>query len=186
MKKLIYLIMSTSLLLSCAKNDLKKEFNCKGKIEMSDVKQYRDILKKFKIDLPKNWKTNLYYDEFSSELFAADTTRGLTNSYILDISWRQGELNIDKAFEKALNDSLQLKENLKTARSGNITFKKFPAFWNLSSGEKSGYPYNFLQVFVKTEIDEYIVMTSKVYGNENVNERLCESVDIFENLNILN
>lgn len=168
--------------ISCEKNNLSKEFNCRNNTEYSDLKQYRDVLKKFKIDLPTDWKTNLYYDDFSSEIFSADTTKSLTNSFIVEISWRQGELVLDDNFSKSLSDSLQLKENLKTVKSGSIEFKENPGYWNLSKGRQSGYTYNFLQLYVKTELDEYVMLTTKIYGDQYIDNRLCESITLLDEI----
>ncbi|MCB0486621.1 MAG: hypothetical protein R2821_06265 [Flavobacteriaceae bacterium] len=184
MKKLLFPLIIAFLAVSCSNNNLKKQFDCNKKHEFTELKEYNDFLKHFKVELPNHWKTNLYYDDYSSEIFSADTTKGLSNSYILDIAWRQGELTIDDSFSDSLKDSLQLKEQLQTVKSGQTVFKKLPGFWNLSKGEKSGYTYNYLQVFVKTKPDEYITLTTKVYGDENVDERLCESISLFENLEI--
>lgn len=185
MKQTIAILLLLILLVSCGNNDLKKQFNCTQKHDFSELKEYNDFLKHFKMELPTNWKTNLYYDEYSSEIFSADTTKGLTSSYIIDVAWRQGELTIDDAFSKSLTDSLQQREQLQTSKSGIIKFLKYPSFYNVSQGEKSGYTYNYLQVFVKTKPDEYLTLTAKVYGDEAIDERLCESIELFEEIEVL-
>lgn len=182
--KQIVLLLITLMLFSCSSNSLKKEFNCKGNFELT-TKEYHDVLKKFTIELPETWKTQMYYDEYSSEIFSADTTKALSESYIFDASWKQGELNINDSFTKSLKDSLKLKEELTTVRSGILEFNGKPGFWNLSKGTKMGHTYHYLQIFVKTGVDDYITSTTKVFGNENVDERLCESVTLFDNLNLI-
>jgi len=181
MKKIIVLALIISFI-SCQKNDLKKEFNCKSTTAFSDTKEIRDILKKFKIKFPRSWKTQLYYDEFQSEIYSADTTKSLTEAYILDISWHQGELNLNDTFDQSVKDTLAIKENLSPVRSDFIKFKERPSYWNLSKGKNGNHTYHFLQVYVKTEVDEYFTFTTKVYGDENVDSRLCEAIQLSDGI----
>ncbi len=184
MKKLIILVL-VIVFASCQSNSLKKEFECETNAEFSELKEYRDFLKNFRIKVPKNWKTSLYYDEYSSDIYSADTSKQFTDSYVLEISWKQGELNLDEKFAKQINDTLQLKEQLKMAKSGFGKFKKKPMYFNLSEGVRSGINYKYLQVYLKTNIDEYITLTTKIFGDKLVEERLCESVELFNSLQLI-
>ncbi len=181
MKKIIVLLLTISFI-SCQKNDLKTAFNCKSTSTFSDTKEIRDVLKKFKLTLPNSWKTQLYYDEFQSEIYSADTTKSLTETYILDISWHQGELNLDKSFDQSVKDTLAIKEKLSPVKSDFIKFKDRPSYWNLAKGKNGKHTYHFLQVYVKTEVDEYFTFTTKVYGDENVDERLCEAIQLSDEI----
>ena len=96
MKKLIVLIVLSTWIISCGKSTLKQEFNCESSTIPYETKELRDVLKKFRATVPKNWKTQLYYDEYQSQLYSADTTRGLTEAYIIDVSWHQGDLILDE------------------------------------------------------------------------------------------
>lgn len=184
MKKLTILILAISFI-SCQSNSLKEQFNCETNSGFSELKEYRDFLKNFRVKVPMKWKTTLYYDEYSSEIFSADTTKQLTDSYLLEMSWHQGELTLDDSFAKKINDTLQLKEQLKMTKSGFGKFKKKPMYFNLSEGIRSGINYKYLQVYLKTNIDEYITLTSKVFGDKLVEERLCQSVELFESLQLI-
>jgi hypothetical protein len=183
-KKIIVLFVAISIV-SCKKSLLESEFNCKNSKNFSELKEYKDILKNFTIKVPKNWKTSLYFDEYSSEVHTADTTKQLTETYLLDISWKQGELKLDDAFANSLTDSLRIKERLITAKSGFGEFKNKPSYFNLSAGKYSGHQYQYLQVFIKTNVDEYITLTTKVFGDTNVDERLCESIELFEGIQLI-
>ena len=176
--KNILLLVVVFCFFSCQKNDILKEFDCGSAGYSGKTKEMRDILKKFKIDLPLLWKKQLYYDEYKSQIYAADTTKQLTETYIVDVAWHQGELYFDQAFEQKINDTLRIKEKLLTVESGFGKFHKKEAYWNLSRGLYNNYTYNYLQVYIKSEIDEYFLLTTKVYGDQNVEERLCESLKI--------
>lgn len=183
MKKFIVIIIVSSSLLSCQPNDLITEFDCTSSINMSDSKEMRDILKKFIISVPKTWKTQLYYDEFKSQIYSADTTKSLTETYVLDIAWHQGELNLNEFFEQKVIDTLAIKEQLTTYKSKFGKFHGKDAYWNLSEGIDSGYPYNHLELYIKTDIDEYFTITTKIYGQDNIDTRLCESILIVDKIN---
>ncbi|QCX39241.1 hypothetical protein FF125_12635 [Aureibaculum algae] len=184
MKKLIILVLAIGFV-SCQSNSLKKEFNCGASSENSELKEYRDFLKHFKIEIPKSWKTTLYYDEYSSDIYTADTSKQFTDSFVVEISWKQGELTLDESFAKKINDTLQFKEKLKMVKSGFGEFKEKPMYYNLSEGSRSGMNHKFLQVYLKTNIDEYITLTSKVYGDSLVDQRICNSIEIFDNLKLI-
>ena len=185
MKKILILLIAISIY-ACKKNDLKSEFNCESSTTYAETKEIRDILKKFRITLPTNWKTQLYYDDYQSEIYSADTTKGLSETFIVDVSWHQGELFLDEAFEQKVRDTLAIKEKLSTVKTNYGEFKKYPSYYNLSKGINAGYPYHYLQVYIKTEIDEYFTFTTKVYGSNNIEERLCESIALFEQIEIIN
>jgi len=184
MKNILLLIFTLSLI-SCQKNNLIKEFNCKSTPEFSDTKEIRDVLKKFKLTLPVNWKTQLYYDDFQSEIYSADTTKSLKESYILDVSWHQGELDLNESFDQTVKDTLAIKEGLSLVKSNFSEFQDKPCYWNLSKGKSGEFTYHFFQVYVKTQVDEYFTFTTKVYGDENIEERLCSSIQLADKIKFI-
>jgi len=76
-------------------------------------------------------------------------------------------------------------EQLTTVKSGFNKFKKKPSYWNLSQGKKSGRLYTFLQIYLKNEVDEYFLLTTKLYGDSNVDDRLCASLALFDKVKII-
>lgn len=185
MRKIALLITFTIGFVSCKKNDLKQEFSCESTSINYETKEIRDVLKKFRATVPKSWKTQLYYDEFQSQLYSADTTKSLTDTYIIDMSWHQGELTLDEFFDQKVKDTLAIKEQLSNVKSALSQFKNKPCYWNLSKGKTGNHDYHFLQVYVKTEPDEYFTFTTKVFGDTNVDERICESISIYDKLEFI-
>ncbi len=185
MKKIILLIILSIGVISCKKDNLNSEFNCESSLIPYETKELRDILKKFRATIPKDWKTQLYYDEYQSQLYSADTTRSLAEAYIVDISWHQGELVLDEFFDQKVKDTLAMKQQLSNIKSALSNFKEKPCYWNLSKGRTGDHDYHFLQVYVKTEPDEFFTFTTKVYGDRNVDERLCESIAIYDKLEFI-
>lgn len=184
MRKTIILLCALSFF-SCQKSSIYNELGCKSSAKLGETKEIRDILKKFRLVVPKNWETQLYYDDFKSQIYAADTTKQLSETYILDVAWHQGELTLNDALAKNVSDTLSIKEQMTTIKSGFGKFKKKPTYWNLSQGKKSGRLYTFIQLYLKTEVDEYFLLTTKLYGDSDVNTRLCESIELFEKVQII-
>ncbi len=187
MKSIItYIFVLISIfLISCNQNSVKNNFNCKASIQFGDTKNMVDVLKHFEIDVPKRWKTNLYFDEYQSDLNAADTTKQLTESYIVEISWHQGELIVDKNLEVTIKDLLKNNDKLTTVKSGLAEFKSHPAYYNLSQGQSGNYTYHLLQVYAKTKSDEYFNFKAKIYGDDFIDERVCAALAFFENVKFL-
>lgn len=183
MKKIIILFLTVvvSINSSCKKNELKQNFQCKSNINFSNTKTYEDVLKHFKIDIPKVWKTNLYYDEFQSELFSADTTKQLTETFIISISWHQGELQFNDVFENKINKRL-LKEKLKPINSGYGKFKDLPMYYIYSKGVNLKFDFHLTQIYVKFKPDEYYLFTTKFYGDKFIDERICTSFSLFKKI----
>lgn len=170
------------ILSSCQNSQFEREFGCETPMSFSHTKTYKDVLNHFEIEIPKSWKTSLYYDEYQSKLYTADTTRNLSESYILDITWHQGELVIDAEFEELVSKQVGREFNLIPVKSGEGEFLDLPGYYHISTGKKNDLSWHYLQVYLKYSTDEYYTLTSKIYGNELVTERICASFAIFKEL----
>lgn len=168
---LVFIILFTS----CEENLLTDTFKCDSTISFKSNKKYTDVLKKYSVDIPETWKTEMYFDEYRSEIFTADTTKELNNSYILEFTRQLGEFELDTAFVKHVNQSL-LQSKIIPVKEGFGKFKGHPAYFNYAVGQQKGFNYYYLQLFVKTRPDESYTLSSKIYGVENLDARFCESI----------
>jgi len=182
MKYIKTLIVLLILFTSCKNNDLGEKFECDTPTHFTNTKKIKDVLSKFKINIPKYWKTELYYDEFQSTLYSADTTKQLSETYLIDITWHQGDLVFDEDFKNNISKELKKKGLLKMVKSGFVKIKKYNSYYNLSVGKDVNLTYHYLQVYLKYKPDEYYTFTSKIYGDEYVNERVCSSISIFNKI----
>lgn len=185
MKYFKVLIIALILFSSCQKNDLRERFECETPTHFTNTKKFKDVLSKFKINIPKYWKTELYYDEFQSELYSADTTKQLSETYLIDIAWHQGELNFNEDFKDNISKELKEKGLLKLEKSGFVKIKKYDSYYNLAVGKDAELTYHYLQVYLKYKPDEYYTFTSKIYGDEFVDERVCSSISLFNKIKFL-
>ena len=180
--KIIPLAILLVSFVSCAKKTaLEETINCSNSSFNSDLKQFTDVNKNYKISIPNNWKVQKYYDNFQSDIFAADTLKQLTETYILDTSFKTGELE--------LNDEFGLK--IKNSTSDEIVASKFEVindkfvFWHLTKGIKNNYDHHELILYFKTSADTYLQVSVEIYGSKLVDERLCEAVNIIKTIDFI-
>lgn len=182
MKHLPALICILFLMIGCQNSKFEKEFDCDTPMKYTQTKRYKDILKHFEIDVPKNWKTELYYDEYQSSLYTADTTKELRETFILDIAWHQGELVLNKDFEVRVAQNASRNLKLVPVKSGFGDYLGHPAYYHIATGKSEDLSWHYLEIFVQHKVDEYYTFTAKIYGNEFVSERICSSFSIFGDL----
>lgn len=182
--KYFFLLIVGFLIFSCSnKLEFEKKYNCSTS-SLSNSKQLTDFKKNYTINIPKDWKTEYYYSNVQSEIVVADTIKNLTSSYVLATSFNLGELNFDEKFYNKRDSLLQVNQ-LFLISSGKEILKEKPSFWYISKGNKNGFLYHQLNFLIKTSKSSYFNATTKVYGNENIEERFCEAVSIIKTVNFL-
>jgi len=184
MRKFVFLLSLFTLFISCVKQtELSKIFDCKSsKFEKHSI--INDFNKNFNIPIPSTWKTSLYYNDFQSEIFTADTTKQLTESYILDVSYNVGELILNNDFI-VKNDSILRTNNLQKIMAGNDNFQLKQSYWFLANGTKKGFPFHQFNIFVKLSENSYLNSYVEIYGENKIEERLCSAISIIENIEFL-
>ncbi len=185
MKYIFVLTLLTLFLTSCQKSKFEREFECETPSSYTQTKTFKDVLGHFEIDVPSSWKTELYYDEYQSALYSADTTKTLRETFILDVSWRQGELVLNKDFEVKVAQNATRNLRLIPVKSGFGEYLGNPAYYHIATGKSDDLSWHYLEVYVQHKVDEYYVFTAKIYGNEFVSERICSSFSIFGNITFL-
>lgn len=169
---------------SCSKpSELSKDFNC-GSINLEKTTEITDFNKNFKLHIPTSWNTAFYYNNFTSEIFTADTIKQLTKTYILDASYNLGEVIFNQDF-LARNDSISTSENLEIIKANNILFQSKEGYYFVSKGFKNKFPYHKLNLTVKLSPNTYFNSFVEVYGNEAVDDRICEAIAILDNIEFL-
>lgn len=173
----------TLLLFSCNKQSiLKQDFNCKESF-FSNLEEIKDSNGKFSVQLPSNWKTNLYTDAIQSSIYGADTTKQLTKTILLDVSYISNTIEINDLFKlKVENENLSNKLIQKTTRELNFLNK--PSYYLISIGKKGIYNYKSLQLFITTNKEKTMLVKAEIYGDSLVNERLCKAITLIEKIKI--
>lgn len=184
MKKAVILVAMSVWILSCSKiQTVQQEFNCNlNKLE--NTQQLIDFNKNFKIDIPTHWKTKLYYTKNQSEIYTADTTIQLTKTFILNTSFNKGELDFTPIFITK-TDSVIANKQLVKIKSGKITSKAKPSYWFLTKGTKNGFTFHQFSLLIKVSESTYFSAVIDIYGENNIEERICESLVIIDSLEFL-
>ncbi|HEY9170284.1 MAG TPA: hypothetical protein VIN72_12400 [Lutibacter sp.] len=149
-----------------------------------NTEQITDFNKNFTLNIPSSWKTKLYFDNYQSEIFTADTLKQLSETYILAASFNFGALNFDKDFHHR-KDSVLNANNLKIIDSGNQSFQFKPSFWYISKGTKNNFDYHRFTVMTKLSENTYFSAYTEIYGNTNIDKRICESISLLESIQFL-
>ena len=184
MKYLVVYLLATLFFFSCSKqSEISKIFNCDTN-EIENPKATVDFHKNFTLTTSSNWKTDLYFNEFQSEIFVADTTKQLTASFILIASFNQGVLNFDANFRNRI-DSISKKENLQIINFGKQFFQSKPGYWYIAKGLKNGFTYHHFNLTIKQSDNTYFNAYSEIYGDNNIDERICETISLLEKVEFL-
>jgi len=170
---------------SCQTSKFEREFECETPSSYTQTKTFKDVLNHFEIEVPRTWKSELYYDEYQSALYTADTTKQLRETFILDIAWHQGELMLNKDFEVRVAQNASRNLKLIPVKSGFGEYLGHPAYYHIATGKSNDLNWHYLEVYVQHKVDEYYTFTSKIYGNEFVSERICDSFSVFNKISFL-
>lgn len=184
-KLIIVLIVASSLFLSCAKkSEISKDFNCKT-VNFKNLEEIKDVKNLFSVEIPKNWKTNLYYDDSQSSIYTADTTKQLTETLLLDITNISKNINFNASF-KLKQEQESLSKKLIQVKSKETTIFNKPSYYTISKGKKRGYEYQVCHFFIKKNEQNFMLAKAEIYGDSIVNERLCNAFTLIEKIKLSN
>lgn len=184
LKHPIFIFAISLFFLSCTDESIDKKlgFNCGKTIDFTNLKSTDDAKNKFSIAIPTNWKKELFVDVAESRLYCADTTKELNNTYIFDLAHYEGNLVLDSAFVKKAKQEILSFSTSKILKTNHLKFQKKTAYSILSSTKNLGFDSQHLLVYVLSNKNSYYVFKADVYGLENVDERFCEALQLFNNV----
>ncbi len=186
MKNLFYFLILL-LCVSCTKqsSEFQKLNNCNNSNWSVPTEKVTDFLQKFKIEYPSHWKTQLFYDQFQSDIIIADTTKQLSETYLIDFTYSKGELSINPAFQEKVNKKLIEEKQISIVdqRTGKIQEKPF--YMHIGKSRKNNLDYRILRIYIDTGVDDYLQVSADVYGDANVEQRVCEIAQIMDSIEFL-
>ncbi len=152
--------------------------------KMNNLHRIKDFNNNFTINIPKSWKTNYYYDASTSEIYAADTIKELTKSFIIGVSFHKENLELNQSYFNKI-DSLLILKKLNKYEFEQEPFIKKPSYWYLVKGTKNGFTYHQLNITIKNSEKSYINATAEIYGDSFVDNRICNSISILKTIQFL-
>jgi hypothetical protein len=175
----------TVLLTSChSTHNLDEIFNCTATKKLNQLETITDFKSGFSVDIPKSWNTKLYYDELNSEIFTADTLKTLQETFIMEFAMINSALKLDNHFI----DELQRKttqDGLTTIKKGMATFDKHKGYYHLGQGTAHETPIQIFQWYIPVDEMHYFRIKTQIYGQENADERLCESFQLINHITFI-
>ncbi|WP_405566854.1 hypothetical protein [Polaribacter sp. Asnod6-C07] len=179
------LFLASLLLFSCQKkSEISKDFNCET-LAFNNLETVNDVKDLFSLDIPKNWKTNLYQDEVQSSIFTADTTKQLTETVLLDVTFIQNKINFDDTFLLQQEQENLAKGLIKT-KSKQILLLEKPSLYMVFKGKKGKFNYQVCNTFIKVNESNFVLAKTEIYGDSLVNNRFCEAFSLIENIKLKN
>lgn len=182
MKKIHYTFLSlVFVIFSCTKKSkIYNDFDCNS-TSFSNLETIYDVKNLFSVEFPENWKTKLYFDDGQSSIFGADTTKQLTQTSLLDVSFIQKSINFDDNFKLNLERE-KLSEQLIRIKSKNQHFNTKEAYYAVSVGKKNNFNYKILDYFIKVDNQNFTHIKVQIYGDSLVNQRLCKTIELIDKI----
>jgi len=178
------LFVSCFFITSCQKKSpLEQLLSCEKTGTITLDKLSTDFNKSFSIETSKYWKTNLYYDDFQSSIMTADTTQALTKAFIFEAAMYSGALEFTADFNANILANIDKKEQT-VLQENYFKWQEKPAYYSLIKGLKNKHPYQELTIYINNSETAYIKAQIQVYGSENIQERLCNALSLFDTLKI--
>jgi len=167
---------------SCTnKNSIFKNYDCQTKPVTS--KKIADALNKFTLNIPKNWKTELYIDKSSSIFVTADTTKQLSQAFIIKVSLISGALNFDKELDTSLKVKLA-ESNWKNNKITKGFFESRSALLLKSTKQNTNVKTSALHLFSNTKSDYHFEIEIQCFGDKNIQNRFCKAISIIMTLKL--
>ncbi len=180
MKKILILLIVATLTSCSYKSKISKDLDCKT-TSYHNLEVIKDFKENFTVQFPDNWKTNLYYDNNQSSIYSADTTKQLTETFLVDITQVSTKLELDTDFMQKFKTSL-LNGQLVETTSYETKFQGKETYYSRALGKKNNYTYEVCNLFIKTGENNYIHAKAEVYGDSLINERICNAMSLIEKI----
>ena len=180
-KRYLLVVCACSVIIACQDSSaLTKDFNCDD--SLSNLEDVPDFENKFSMPIPKDWKVNLYYDKAQSSIYFADTTKQLTETTIVDVTFIKQKTNFDSIFLKNVQANY-IHTGLQEEENKTFQLYEYPSYYTVAKGTRNNFTYTICNVFIKTSGDgKFIHAKLEVYGDSLVEQRLCKVINLVENI----
>lgn len=164
-------------------SELELENGCGAKAP-SNVVDKTDFKKNFKLKIPDTWKISHFYSPATSEMFVADTTKQLSESYIMEMIYQDSEILLGSDLKSKV-EAFNKVNQYSMVDSNELRFKEHPATFFTIRGKKNNYDVLIFDLYVKTSETTYFNSKTEIYGNANIQKRLCESLAILNTVEFM-
>lgn len=179
---LLFLIFSVSLT-SCSKDTISSNFNynCNYNFEYPKLQTTKDTNGNFEIKIPFNWKKEFFMSDSETRLYFADTTRQLTEAFIIDIGLYNSPQKIEEEYLKEIKKEIRNSKNAKVTDK-TITFQEKPGYILEIQLTEMNINKNSIHIYLQNKNNSYYFIKIDAYGTELINKRLCEALQILDKI----
>ncbi|MDP6923022.1 MAG: hypothetical protein QGH06_08645 [Lutibacter sp.] len=178
------LTFTACLLATCTTPDkLEKTFGCHP-VYFGKTQRVNDLYNNFSLEVPITWNRKHYFKDSYTELMVADTTRQLSESYIISSTFTRGTLNFDPAFLSQTQANFY-QGGMEIVEAQPSLFNGKPAYWFLSKGQRNKRVFHQFSLLIKLSDKEFFQATTDLYGKEELSVRICESLSLLRSLRFL-
>lgn len=160
-------------------------FDCHQTANSEKTAWLKDVKNTFEIAIPSHWKKEFYVDNYESKLYCADTLKELNNTYLLHLGWHAGALTIDSLFTNKVKLAILKKDEGKLIKSKTFRSHNKDCYGVLSQSNNQGIFTHNLQVYLANKNESYYLLDLAVYGHEQIEKRICEALNLFEQAQFL-
>jgi len=184
MKQFISSLLLLFLVASCTKkSELAVIFNCTTSESFNNLEKVTDVKELFTVQLPKHWKTNLYFDAAQTSIYSADTTKQLTETTLIDVNFLYKNVDFNSDFKEKIRLKAKLYQ-LNETRSKELLFLEKPSYISILKGKKGDFDYQAFTLYVKVNESNTLLIKTEVYGDSLVDNRFCKAIKLIEKIAI--
>lgn len=181
----IFYISIAFLSISCQEEKTMANFvDCDIEPTYEHNKVLRDAKNYFEVSIGKNWKRELFVDANQSRIYAADTTRDYSASFIVDITRFSDRIVLDSIFKKSITKNINNANKSYVIQEDFITYKGQKGYGIFYFEHKGFNPTYFMEFYIAYP-EHYYLLKSTILGNENFEENVCESMTVLNSFNTL-
>ncbi|WP_010136662.1 hypothetical protein [Ochrovirga pacifica] len=168
------------LLTNCeTEKNLNNFIDCDTPMEFNHNKVLRDAQNYFQINIGQNWKRELFVANDQTRIYAADTTRNYSSSFIVDITRFKGRVVLDSIFQHQITNSIQTNPQSYLIKEHPFTYKNQQGYGVFYFENKGANPTYFLEFYIAYP-EHYYLLKSILLGSEKFEENLCESMQVLQ------
>ena len=169
-------------LISCQDSiELSTQFSCENMLQLKNLETVNDFNKNFSVKLPKYWNTKLYFDDMQSGIFSADTLKSLSESYIIDFAMIRSSIEISEKLSDRIHQK-NMDNMMETSKESFHSFKGNKAYAHLGKGKSRGLDFYVFQYYIKMSSENYMLIKTEFYSEENFENRLCEAINLIKKI----
>jgi hypothetical protein len=176
-------VFSFALLLTgCQQPSLQKALfgSCKSTQQEQAQKNIEDLHQRFEISIPSNWKKEFFIDSSSTRFYCADTTKELTDTYIIEIGHYTKNILLDTLFVKTIEGEVLQKEKGEVLQSKLVRLGKKKGYSIHSKYRRLGFDFQTVQSYFPNANGSLYLLKVEAYGTENSEARLCEGMALLD------